>query len=159
MIAGTLVVNRKAEPAEVVAGGGTMPLTGGVIAVVALLVLVPFVLGIVAAIAIPAYQDALTRAKVMEVIIATTPLRTEIQEAYSKKEPYKTGRREISSSNAESVEVAPSGEIVITFPKKLAGGGALVYAPKIDAAGVMTWSCYTRGMPERYLPAMCRGGK
>lgn len=159
MIAGTLVVNGKAEPEEVAAGGGTMPITGGVWAIIALLFFVPFVLGILAAIAIPAYQDYTIRAKVYEVIIATTPLRAEIQEAYAKKEPYKAGRREIASQNAESVEVDSSGEMVITFPQKLGGGGALVYTPKTDAAGAMTWRCYTRGMPEKYLPAVCRGGK
>ncbi len=159
MIAGTLVVNGKAEPEEVAAGGGTMPITGGVWAIIALLFFVPFVLGILAAIAIPAYQDYTIRAKVYEVIIATTPLRAEIQEAYAKKEPYKAGRREIASQNAESVEVDSSGEMVITFPQRLGGGGALVYTPKTDAAGAMTWRCYTRGMPEKYLPAVCRGGK
>ena len=159
MLAGTLVVNGKAEPAEVVADGNTMPITGGVMAVIVLLVLVPFVLGILAALAIPAYQDYLIRAKVAGVIITTTPLRTEIQESYSKKEPYKTGRREIASPDIESVEVAPSGEIVITFPQRLGGGGAMVYVPKVDSSGAMTWTCFSRGMKERYLPAVCRGGK
>ncbi len=160
MIAGTLVVNRKADPAEVVAGGGTMPVTGGVMAFIVLLVFVPFVIGILAAIAIPAVLDFKVRARVAGVIHETTPLRTEIQDAFAKKEPYKTGRREIpSSSDAQSVEIDSTGEMVIMFPQRMGGGGALVFKPIVDSAGAMTWRCFSRGMNERYLPAVCRGGK
>lgn len=53
MIAGTLVVRRGATPAEIVAGSGPMPITVGVWATLFVLGILPFLLGIVASIAIP----------------------------------------------------------------------------------------------------------
>ena len=53
MIAGTLVVRRGATPAEIVAGGGPMPVTAGVWATLFVLVILPFLLGMIAAIVSP----------------------------------------------------------------------------------------------------------
>lgn len=46
MLCGTLVVSRAATPAEVAAGGGTMPITGAVIAANAVMILLPPLLGL-----------------------------------------------------------------------------------------------------------------
>lgn len=53
MIAGTLVVRRGATPAEIVAGGGPMPVTAGVWATLFVLGILPFLLGIVISIVAP----------------------------------------------------------------------------------------------------------
>lgn len=53
MIAGTLVVRKDATPGEIVAGGGPMPITAGVLVTLVLVIGVPFVLGLVAEIAFP----------------------------------------------------------------------------------------------------------
>jgi uncharacterized RDD family membrane protein YckC len=53
MIAGTLVVRKDAAPGEIVAGGGPMPITVGVWVTLVLLIVLPFVLGLVSAIVFP----------------------------------------------------------------------------------------------------------
>jgi len=57
MFAGTVVLNAKASPADVEAGGDTMPVTAGVMITLLLFFIIPFVAGTFAAIAIPAYRD------------------------------------------------------------------------------------------------------
>lgn len=74
MIAGTLVVNAKALPEEIPAGSGTMPLTVGVWLAVGLMLLFPFGAGMLAAIAIPAYQDYVKRAKARQVLLVPLPM-------------------------------------------------------------------------------------
>lgn len=156
MIAGTLVVNARADPDEVVAGGGVMPVTAGVWAVIVLLIIVPFFGGILAGIAIPAYQDYTVRAKVGEALTATSALKSEIQQAHAQKQPFKIGSIQVASQSVKSVEVNSIGVIVITLVPKVAGGGTIVYTPSIDSAGTMSWQCSSGDVPPKYLPAACR---
>ncbi len=156
MLASTLVVNVNAEPAEVVAGGGTMPLTAGVMVMVAFLVVVPFFGGILAAIAIPAYSDYSVRAKVMGVLAAAAPLKNDIEQAHLEKRPFKTGVVDVSARFTQTVTVTPKGEIVIRFLPEVANGGTIIHTPTIDSSGAMTWRCSSSDVPQKYLPGMCR---
>ncbi len=72
MMASTLVVNEDATDEDVQTGAGTMPMTTGVWITVILFFLFPFGGGILAAIAIPAYQDYTVRSKMTEVILETS---------------------------------------------------------------------------------------
>lgn len=156
MIVGTLVVNAKADPNEVAAGGGVMPVTAGVWVVVVILLVLPFFGGILAAIAIPAYQDYAVRAKIVEALGAVAPLRDEILAAYAGKQPFRTGPIPATSSSVKSIDVGSNGAIVITLVPGVAGGGAIVYAPTIDSAGTVSWRCSSQKIPPKYLPAACR---
>lgn len=72
MICGTLVVNRDAQPSEVAAGGGVMPVTVGIWVFLILILLLPFVGGLLSAIWMPAYQDYTRRSRMVD---ATDPPR------------------------------------------------------------------------------------
>ncbi|HUP30310.1 MAG TPA: RDD family protein [Usitatibacter sp.] len=63
MIAATLVVKRAAAPDEVVHGGGTMPVTGGVLAMAVVLVAIP----VLAMVAINARRDYTARARALAI--------------------------------------------------------------------------------------------
>lgn len=156
MIAGTLVVNRKAEPADVTEGGGTMPLTAGVMAMIAFFLVVPFFGGIFAAIAIPAYQDYTVRAKIAEVLAAATPLKGEIERAYLEKRAFKTGDVTVTTRFAAGASVTPKGEILLQLVPGVGNGGTIVHTPAIDSAGALTWRCSSSDVPPKYLPAICR---
>jgi uncharacterized RDD family membrane protein YckC/Tfp pilus assembly major pilin PilA len=156
MIAGTLVVNAKAESGEIVAGGGVMPVTSGVRVVSVLLIVVPFFGGILAGIAVPAYQDYIVRSKISEALTEISALRSEIQQAYAQKQLFKTGQIQVASPSVKSVAVNPSGVIVITLVPEVAGGGSIVYTPSIDSAGTVSWRCSSGGVPPKYLPMDCR---
>jgi uncharacterized RDD family membrane protein YckC/Tfp pilus assembly major pilin PilA len=155
MIAGTLVVNRHAEPDAVVAGGDTMPITGGVWAMVVVLLLVPFFGGMLAAIAIPAYQDYTVRAKVAQVIAASAPLKGQVAEAYAQKRPWATGPVKIDTPYASSAEITPQGHVVVTIADGVARNGRVRFTP-VDASGSVQWKCSAEDLPPKYLPAYCR---
>lgn len=157
MIAGTLVVNRAAEPAETVAGGGTMPLTGGVIAMAAFLAIVP-VLGILAAVAIPAYWGYATRARVTEGIAIGAALKTKVTEARHANQPIGTGPVEnTQTSNVREARIAADGVITVRMQPHVANGGSIVFTPINDANGqISSWTCHSDDIPDKLLPAVCR---
>jgi uncharacterized RDD family membrane protein YckC/Tfp pilus assembly major pilin PilA len=156
MIAGTLVVNAKADSDEIVARGGVMPVTAGVWVVSVLLIVIPFFGGILAGIMIPAYQDYTVRAKIVQALTEISVLRSEIQQAYAQKQPFRTGSIQVASPSVKSVAVNSIGVIVITLVPEVAGGGSIVYTPSIDSAGMMSWRCSSGGVPPKYLPTDCR---
>lgn len=155
MICGTLVVNRAASPEEVTAGGDPMPLTGGVWAVMVLLIFLPFVGGILAAIAIPAYHDYTVRAKVAEVLTAVIPLRQEVERAYAEKRPWKVGPAAVESRFTKSVEVTTQGHVVVTVADEIARNGRIRFTPS-EAGGALQWRCSAEDVMPKYLPVACR---
>lgn len=156
MIAGTLVVNREATPEAVAAGGDPMPVTGGVWAMIVVLLVVPF-FGILAAIAIPAYQDYTVRAKVADVVNAAMPLRQQVETAHAEKRSWTTGPAAIQSRHAKSAEVTPSGAVVVTLADELATNGRIRFVPT-ESGGSLRWRCSARGLMPRHLPPACREG-
>ncbi len=155
MICGTLVVNREASVDEIEAGGDTMPLTAGVWVMAVVLFVLPFFGGILAAIAIPAYQDYTVRAKMAGAIAAATPLRQEVERARAEKRPFKVGPADIDTTYARSAEITPQGQVVVTLPPTIANGGHIRYTPS-DAGAAIEWKCSSDDIPPKYLPANCR---
>lgn len=156
MIAGTLVVNAKATPEEVAAGGDPMPITGGVWVVIALLLIFPFFTGILAAIAIPAYQDYTVRAHVVEAIASSAGLRGEIEQSLRSKQPVTPRAVEVSSPHVQSVEVTNSGEMSLRFRPRVANGGRIVWTPTVEPSGSVSWNCSSPDIAPKYLPVRCR---
>lgn len=156
LIARTLVVNRAASTGDVVAGGGVMPLTAGIWIVTVVLVIIPFAGGILAAIAIPAYQDYSVRAQVHEVIAAAGPIRGEVENAMAHGRAISAGRTSIPSAHIRSVSVMPDGAIAISLIPEVAAGGRIVLTPTMDASRTIVWACNAEGIEPRFLPANCR---
>jgi Tfp pilus assembly major pilin PilA len=161
MIAGTLVVRADASPEEVQAGSGTMKISGVVIAFGVLLAFVP-VLGIMAAVAIPAYSDYTVRAKMTEAVATGRSARESVQEYYQKNRKLPASLREAGFSFEASINVAgvsarfDGPEVVISVQPRVPqanGGSVLMKAP---AAQPTTWTCSTDAIPHKYLPANCR---
>jgi len=80
MICGTLVVNRDAQPNEVVAGGGVMPVTAGIWIFLVLLLLLPFVGGLLSALWMPAYEDYTRRNRMVEATDASRWVMVRLQD-------------------------------------------------------------------------------
>jgi uncharacterized RDD family membrane protein YckC/Tfp pilus assembly major pilin PilA len=155
MICGTLVVNRDATPDEIVAGGETMPLTAGVWVVLVVLLVLPFFGGILAAIAIPAYQDYTVRAKVAGALAAVGPLKQDVERAISEKRPFKAGPASIDTTYASGAEITPQGHVVVTLAENVGKGGRIRFTPT-DVSGSVQWKCSSEDVSPRYLPASCR---
>lgn len=163
MMASTLVVNADASEEDVREGAGTMPMTAGVWIAVALTFVFPFGLGILAAIAIPAYQDYTARAKMAEVVneayLAREAAQQEIQSTRAGK-PVAAHEVTSGSNYVRRLSVDPAQG---SIRAEIEPGNLRSFYVKNGAAVVLTlsqdgsrWDCAGEGLPNKLLPAACR---
>ncbi len=126
------------------------------------LMIVVAIIGILAAVALPAYQDYTIRAKVSELMLAASSARTTLAEKFQT-DPTNTTGFGVGATIAVVGKIATglvkdAGTIVVTGGATSASTGASVTvtmtASANTATGTMTWSCV--GAPGKYLPATCR---
>jgi hypothetical protein len=120
--------------------------------------------GILAAIAIPAYQDYTVRAQISEGLYLSAELKTEISEFYFANQRFPNAEEaaamsimDIDSDNIVSVIVeAGSGNIFVQFSDNVADGGELFLLTDADVGGALSWTC-SGTFEDKHLPAECRG--
>jgi len=146
------------------------------------LMIVVAIIGILAAIALPAYQDYTKRAKMSELILAASACRTTITEVYqsgsSTSAPSANGWGcEVASGSGSkyvaSVATSTAGIVTVLAQNIDAtniDGKGISLTPYSDAAGanimgtadfgkpVALWKCGpVSGLNQKYLPGSCRG--
>lgn len=147
------------------------------------LMIVVAIIGILAAIAIPAYQDYIVRAKVTEGLALASSYKTAVAENASNGKNFDSGvvLPFVPTAKVTGLVIAPAtGEITITYAAN-AGNGTLVLSPRDGGvagaalAGTATastvptnaisWNCNsvastkagTKGtILAKYVPAECR---
>lgn len=134
------------------------------------LMIVVAIIGILAAIAIPAYQDYITRSKVTELVTASSACKASVAEYYQTKNalPADTAAAGCSSNSSQyvaSLEVK-DGVITVTPSAGLysslgatdtAAKAVFVLTPTATAADQpLSWSCTGSTITKKYLPANCR---
>ena len=134
------------------------------------LMIVVAIVGILAAIALPAYQDYTVRAKVSEALAKGAEAKTSIAEFF-------TANSHLPASLA-SAGIAGTGYGLTGAPAWSSGGlltlkttsdttkfptaaagKTFVLSVQATAGGVLVWKCKAGGaaaMPSKYLPASCR---
>jgi Tfp pilus assembly major pilin PilA len=161
MVAGCLVVNRSA-PEELIRQGvreAGMPVWAIVLVVLAVSV---FPLGILAAIAIPAYQDMAMRGKVAMAVQAGREATTAIEAFYVRNNRLPGDLKEADmpapdARHISSVSMDPrSGAITVVLADKALEGKSILFEPNREADGRITWTCGSGDIKQRYLPHACR---
>jgi len=130
------------------------------------LMIVVAIIAILAAIAIPAYQDYTVRAKVSELVVAADACKTSVAEYYQAEGalPTTTDQAGCSSNTTtyvQSLGVGTGGAITVTATANTSLGTAagktftLTPTEGADNSKPLTWAC-GGSIEPKYLPATCR---
>ena len=125
------------------------------------------VLGIVAAIALPAYQDYTLRAKISSSVKALEPIQQKLESYY-----FENGKHAISFNELEmepnpdstilkSIKLNNNGDIILTF---LADNTSILDEETLMLVSTPTnnsfkWDCSAGTLPTKYRPVSCRKGR
>ena len=143
------------------------------------LMIVVAIVGVLAAVAVPAYSDYTVRAQVSEAIAAVSPIKASVADYY-----YANGELPSSGEEAgldtggsptgsnygtdvvETITLDPSNNNAIKVTLNDLGDGvsegdSILFIPATTESGQITWTCQA-GTPEatlstRFAPANCRG--
>ena len=127
------------------------------------LMIVIAIIGILAAIALPAYQDYANRAKVSEVVVAADACKSAVTESFASSGTLPADASAAGCINdptkyVESLSVT-NGAITITARstgQSAIDSGTLIFTPTASSNGTLTWACNTGTIPGKYLPQACR---
>ena len=127
------------------------------------LMIVVAIIAILAAIALPAYQDYMVRAKMSELVVAADSCKNSVAEFYQQNHTLPGSLASAGCANNPTKYIASlnvaAGVITVAATAATdlytAAGTNFVLTP--TASGdVLQWSCTASTTPKKYLPAMCR---
>lgn len=129
------------------------------------LMIVVAIIGILAAVALPAYQNYTIRAKVSELVLAASSARTCITEVYQS-----VGGTAVPTTVAADCAVSTVGKVTgatvstggvvsvagSTAATSVGAAVTITLTPTVNTtAGTLTWTCSSSD--TKYVPASCRG--
>ena len=143
------------------------------------LMIVVAIIGILAAIALPAYRDYTIRARVSEALMAASQCRTAISETYqtagsgaqTKADGWGCGENSTTTKYVAAVNTNADGVVTVTLSNlselDAAKSTKLTLTPMKDKttalkatdipAQVFAFVCAPDDIPAKYLPGSCRG--
>ena len=148
------------------------------------LMIVVAIIGILASIALPAYQDYTKRAKLSEVVLAASACRTSITEVYHAAASKPAANAWGCEGNTAGTSTSAVSKYVLSVTTDLNGvvtvktttgalgdtaldGKTITLTPYVDAgqatptttigASIAAWKCSPGTIPAKFLPSTCRG--
>ena len=129
------------------------------------LMIVVAIIGILAAVAIPAYQDYTVRTKIAEGLSLASGAKTSVAETYLSSGNLPTtnssaglaNASSITGNNVQSVTVGSSGVITVAYSGLgISGSPDLDLTPDVSSGGSIEWDCESTTIADRFLPSNCR---
>ncbi len=137
-----------------------------IIAAIALLFISVAVIGILAAIAIPAYRDYTVRAKTAAVIFDSADAKNGVEKYWVTNEELPNSEEDIgydyqpTSAHVSDIDVVSNGVVVVTIGSGLGVqnyGKTITFTPQIsDIDGQITWNCSGGDFEMKSRPSACR---
>ena len=150
--------SRERHLARLEAKGGT----NKVVAVIFVIVVLIWVIGILAAIGLPAYQEYTKRAKISEAIVSGMAIAQLVGDQYER-----TGKLSLDSLVGKSalskyvtnMEINPQTGIIQiqTSVGPSGAAGSIFLVPHEDAAHHVSWTCKSAPEMTKFVPSYCRG--
>ena len=143
---------------ELSARGGTLNVVlMGVVALVSVVVL-----GILAAIAIPAYQGYSVKAHTAKAYAMGERAASKVSDFYMSHRVIPTSLSETGFSEpmptyVREIGMSPrNGAVTVTMDGPVVGGKSFTLEPSLAKGGQLNWSCVSEKILEQYLPQQCR---
>jgi Zn-dependent protease with chaperone function/type II secretory pathway pseudopilin PulG len=118
-----------------------------------------YIVAVLAAVAVPAYQDYVARAKLTVAMMGSQPVREKLADYYL------SNHRIPDSLETVGVQAQlADGSPLFLDPKRMVltvktKQGELIFVPSADARGQIVWTCANgQGIKPTQLPASCRQG-
>lgn len=129
------------------------------------LMIVVAIIGILAAIALPAYQDYTVRARVSEGLSLASAAKVAVAENAASGTALANGwTAPTATASVSAVAIGAAGAITITYTAA-AGNGTIIFTPTSGGAALVAgtppansivWDCTTGSLDDKYRPANCR---
>lgn len=128
------------------------------------LMIVVAIIGILAAIAIPAYQDYTIRGRVSEAIVALSAAKATVSEniannggtiaAAGNCNGYTNATT--ATNNVASTACTDATGVVTATTSAKAGNFTITMTPTVNADSTVTWRCTALAANHKFVPAECR---
>lgn len=137
--------------------------SGIVIAIIACVFVFLIVIGILAAVALPAYQDYTIRARVNTAIVASIPVQSQVKEYYINNNNLPLSNSDIQLEephiigDGHKISIS-SGDIIITFrgtEGNILSSKTLIFSPSNEDSS-FSWTCTNGTLENRHRPQKCR---
>jgi Zn-dependent protease with chaperone function/type II secretory pathway pseudopilin PulG len=137
-----------------IAGGGPV----GLLAIVA-------VIGVLAAVALPAYQDYALRAQATAALADTDELRDAVEQYYAENREWPADLAALgydtetlqTSDGRHEIGLYGDGNVAVDLGSDSGGQTRyLIVEPTVDDDGAVSWTCYGENVAAAMLPGACR---
>jgi len=131
------------------------------------LMIVVAIVGTLAAIAIPAYQDYTIRAQIAEGISLAAGAQTALEDYYAQHGAWPGNNADAALADQNDIigkyteHVSVTNEVIevqYAFEAHVAIQGKTILLTAANNSGSVSWSCTGVGIPDNQLPRACRAG-